>query len=74
MNHSDASPCNFCQETTMLLVADSGTGTRTRVVHAVAHIRREFFTSSLSGVPERVSRPFRRLDNMRVVRPKILSS
>jgi hypothetical protein len=58
----------------MLLVADSGMGTRTRVVHAVAHKRREFFTSSLSGVPERVSRPFRRLDNMRVVRPKILSS
>jgi len=33
-------------------------GTRTRVVHAVAHMRREFFTISLSGV----------------VRPKILSS
>jgi hypothetical protein len=74
MNHSGASPCNFSQETAMLLVADSGVGTRPRVVHAIAHIRREFFTSSLSGVPERVSRPFRCLENMGVVRPKIISS
>jgi hypothetical protein len=67
MNHSDASPCNFCQRPQCCWLP-------IQEWHAVAHIRREFFTSSLSGVPERVSRPFRRLDNMRMVRPKILSS